>query len=319
MQALNFSSLLFLVTIAAVDAFGGHSTRIAAENGILAFPGPDYRQAGAFETEHTEGVTKVSSGNCTMRYHRYTPMITKHKGSRVMLLHGFTRSGRNMANYAEHLASWGYEVIAPDLCFSTVQTADHVKNAKNAIELNAELGGGPVIYMGFSAGGISAFLVAADDENAVGNVGLDAVDTFNDAGKTGAVTKINSKTTLNEMGIFSYGLVSDPSSCNAFGNFFRQTYRDLETRAEAVSVVGTNHCDYESNSVYKACTALCARRSPVTVNDARPVVQGLFTAAVLALDGNNNAHKQWWESGGTYWDNINDTTFVLDPYDPAPI
>jgi hypothetical protein len=53
----------------------------------------------------------------------------------VILTHGWMRNNDQMVGWARHLASWGFEVVAPNLCHATVFDTDHEANARDLTAL----------------------------------------------------------------------------------------------------------------------------------------------------------------------------------------
>jgi dienelactone hydrolase len=212
----------------------------------------------------------------------------------VVLAHGFVRTQSNMAGWADHLASWGVEVATPDLCHSSFSDADHAANAEEMIALAAALGGNEVIYAGQSAGGLSALIAAADDPNAIAAVGLDATDS-SDLG----VQRVT------EASVPFYGLVGEPSTCNAESNGV--AIYEAAPDATAVRVTEADHCDFEDVTDV-LCTAICpgtnAQYSDEAIHDA---ILGLLTAAVLEGASGGDGLTRWWLPGGEDYEALTST------------
>ena len=119
----------------------------------------DFSQRGPFSVtvgDHTANVT-----NCpNMSYQIYTPNDANPPV--VILGHGFARGPSVMAGWAEHLASWGVEVLHPSLChYNVFNGVDHEMNGRNMNELVMIHGTADVVYAGHSAGGLAAIIAAA--------------------------------------------------------------------------------------------------------------------------------------------------------------
>ena len=131
----------------------------------------------------------------------------------VIVAHGFSRHRHNMSGWGEHLAKEGFVVAVPDL----PAWSDHARNGRFLSELRGHLSGGEswkrridpsrVGLMGFSAGGLSSLLSAADSPSPAIWVGLDPVDRKGLGAKAAPLTKCRTVV-----------LMADPSSCNAQGN-----------------------------------------------------------------------------------------------------
>lgn len=253
-------------------------------------PGPDYGSAGGSPVGTTTGSASLGGG-CSMDYTTYTP-ASGALGVRVILAHGFTRSPSTLGDWAQLLASHGLEVVTPALCHSSFLDTDHVQNGADMVALNAALGGGDVIYMGQSAGGLSAFLAAADDAQALGVVGLDATDDFFGAGASAA----------SRVGVPAFGIVGEAGTCNSNGNFVSAYQSAPDSRI--LRVLESEHCDFESPTDW-GCTALCTVANP-TFSDAelRYAIGGLMTSAAISLAGDPAAETDWWVSGGAYFDEM---------------
>ena len=259
-------------------------------------PGPDYGTAGGRSVTTSTGSASLGGG-CTMQYTTYSPS-SGSLGVRVMLAHGFVRSPANMVDWAQLLASHGFEVVTPALCHSSFLDTDHVQNGADMVALNAALGGGDVIYAGQSAGGLSAFLAGIDDAQALGVVGLDATDDFFGAGASAA----------SRLGVPAFGIVGEAGTCNSNGNFVSvfQTAPD----STILRVMESEHCDYESPTDW-GCTAVCSVANP-TFSDAelRYAIGGLMTSAAVSLAGDPAAEADWWASGGAYFDEMSTAGMV---------
>lgn len=131
----------------------------------------------------------------------------------VIVAHGFSRNRRNMSGWGQHLAKEGFVAVVPDL----PTRADHARNGRFISELRAySLGDAPwkkhidparVGLLGFSAGGLSCLLSAAQSPDLTIWVGLDPVDR--DGLGVKAAPMVQSRAVV---------LTAEPSACNAHGN-----------------------------------------------------------------------------------------------------
>lgn len=116
---------------------------------------------------------KLKSGG-EIQYTLHSP--DKATGQRVILAHGFLRSPRTMHHLAELLAGNGIQSACIDLRHSRPWAGNHDRNARDMIALRQALGWENAAYGGFSAGGLSALLAAAEDPGCGGLLLLDPVD-----------------------------------------------------------------------------------------------------------------------------------------------
>ncbi len=221
---------------------------------------PDYSQPGPLSTS-THQDTRVTTSGCTLVS---TVVAPEQPVDRVILLHGFMRSGQNMLGWAEHLASWGLEVQVPDLCWSGL-TPNPELNAQDVLEL---AGGEPVALVGHSAGGLSALIAGASGQ-VKALVGLDPVE------QQGQDHSLLS----GQVSAPTLALFGSPGSCNAEGNgvalYLAVPGSDL------YDLVGAGHCDFESPTD-GLCEAFCAGpQSEVSDESRRQALAGLVTAWVL--------------------------------------
>jgi dienelactone hydrolase len=131
----------------------------------------------------------------------------------VIVAHGFSRHRRNMSGWGQHLASQGLVAAVPDL----PAWSDHARNGRFLSELRDYLCAGEhwkpridasrVGLMGFSAGGLSSLLCAADSPGLAIWVGLDPVDRDGMGAKVASLVRCRAVI-----------LAAEPSSCNANGN-----------------------------------------------------------------------------------------------------
>jgi hypothetical protein len=156
----------------------------------------------------------------------------------VIVAHGFSRHRHNMSGWGQHLAKEGMVAVVPEL----PTWSDHARNGRFISELRAYLlddedlkrhiDPGRVGLLGFSAGGLSSLLSAADSPGVAIWIGLDPVDLDGLGAK--AAGMVRSRAVV---------LTAEPSACNAHGNA-----RDLVLalpRHEHFAVAGAVHVDAE--------------------------------------------------------------------------
>lgn len=267
---------------------------------ITAFQEPGPYAVGV--TEDTfEGGSCSSSGpgpGAEMTYTRYLP--DGHAPvALVVVAHGLQRSRAQMAEHAAHWASWGLAVVATDLCAADVWNADAEQNAEDLVALADALGdGAPVVYVGHSMGGLSAFLAAAQDPRAIGQLGLDLVDT-EDLAATAAAGQA----------VPVYGLVGEPEFCNTDSNAVAVYAAAPDARVVRVS--GADHCDFESPTD-ALCTLACAEGTGADDRVA-DVIRGMSTAYLAWVSGEDPSGASWWSPGEAAYEELLGTGAIAVP------
>ncbi len=250
-------------------------------------PPPDYAQAGPHTVTETSGT--LATGDCSAPYTVFTPDAAP-AAPHVLLTHGFMRHQGVVADLAAHYASWGLTVGTMTLCHATILDNDADQDAADLRLLSDELGGGPVIFAGHSAGGMRSVLAAHDDPDAVAVLGLDLVDRDGQAASAAA-----------SLAVPLYGLAGESSSCNDDAN-------GLPAYAAAaglvVRVTEADHCDFESPTDI-LCTALC----PGTNNqfgdaEIQEVVRAMSTGYLLWRAGLDAAGEDYWTPGEAPYDDL---------------
>jgi len=156
----------------------------------------------------------------------------------VIVAHGFSRHRRNMSGWGGYLAAEGFVVAVPDL----PTWSDHARNARFLSELRAYLCAGEVWkgridpsrvgLMGFSAGGLSSLLSAAESPGLAIWIGLDPVDRNGMGAK--AAPRVPCRAVV---------LTAEPSPCNDRGN--ARGIIDALPRCEHIGIAGAVHVDAE--------------------------------------------------------------------------
>lgn len=248
----------------------------------------DLRQPGPHPVSTSGGQLTVSSG-CALDYYYAAPPTWSVL---VVLLHGLERSDEQMRSTAEHLASWGVAVVAPSSCDATVTDLDQAQNGRDAIELAAALGQGVVIYAGHSAGGLAAFVAAAEDANAIAYFGLDPTE-FN-----GVAESVAAAVTVP-----AYAAIGSPGVCNLNNNFL--PILDEVPQSRALRVVEADHCDFEEPTDW-VCTLACGQESNdlFSEDELRETVLGLTTAFIVWQAGLDATGESWWTPGGAGYEQL---------------
>ena len=202
-------ALAALVTAVVVACAPAPTVRVEPGSNLPAHD-PGLAAAGPSVVRSTEGRLESAYG-CVLRYEVHEPAVADpaSTAATVVLAHGFLRDLRSVRGWAAHLASHGVRTAVVSFCNATPFDGRHGRNAEDLTALARVVapGDAPVVYAGFSAGGLAAYLAAASDPRAVAYLGLDAVDS---GGLARSVAPI---------AVPALFLVAEPSRCNAGGNF----------------------------------------------------------------------------------------------------
>lgn len=191
----------------------------------------------------------------------------------VVLGHGFMRDLTAMRGWARVWSARGMRTVVVGFCNSSLFNGRHDRNAADlvAVATHIEPGDAPIVYAGYSAGGLSALLAAHDDPRAVAYLGLDPVDSG------GLATTVDR---LRMPALFLYGA---PSRCNADANMV-PVMPEADVRL-ALRVPFASHCDFEL-PYDTACERLCGSVEPEqTAREVRTTIRALATAWVTAQIG----------------------------------
>jgi pimeloyl-ACP methyl ester carboxylesterase len=227
---------------------------------------PVRAEAGDRSWTVAEGALRSVDG-CTVAYEVFEPADPAPVA--VVWTHGFLRDGRSMRGWGELAASHGLRSVVVSTCASTPFSGRHDRNADDLRALATAVLGpdAPVVYAGFSAGGLASLLAAADDPRAAGVLGLDAVDSGGLA--TGA-------TDLGAQALFLFG---DPSSCNAQSNL--RSVAERIVNARVVALAFATHGDFELPHD-PLVDRLCGRAEPAAFREAlRAAIRGLAIGWLL--------------------------------------
>ena len=199
----------------------------------------------AFAAAAIDGHLTGSRG-CTVNYQIYEP-DRPTASPPIILTHGFMRNLHTLTGWGTQLSARGFRVVLMSLCNSSWLSGRHQANANDLVAARQHLGFNAVIYGGFSAGGLSAYIAALNDPSSAGYIGLDAVDSGNLA--------LNSPAPLQVPALF----VTAPASvCNADGNF-EQVMSSLPSH-DTVALTQANHCAFEMPND-RRCNWICGRLS----------------------------------------------------------
>lgn len=204
---------------------------------------------------------------CTVAFEHYVPEAGP-AGGLAVLAHGFMRDLESMRDWAKLWASHGVQTVVVSFCNSGWFDGHHDRNAADLLAIAGRLAaaGDPVLYAGFSAGGLSALLAAAQDTRAVAYLGLDPVDSG------GLATSIDR---LAVPGLYLFG---EDSRCNAESNMLRVMPAGPRI---ALRIPYAAHCSFEHPSD-EACRRLCGYVDEPGGSTVRQTIRGLATGWVVA-------------------------------------
>ncbi len=235
-----------------------------------------------------------------MAFTRFTPTGGAH-GPLVMLAHGLEREKERMADWGAHLASWGLDVVTPDLCQSGILDLDQEQNALDMVELVASLAVEEVLYAGHSAGGLAAFVATGVDPIAVGMLGLDPTEWLGLGGEYAALVEVP-----------AYGILGDPGPCNLSNNFL-DLYDELG-EGRALRLTEADHCDFERPTDW-VCTVPCGTSSNDLFSDEeiQETLMGLVTGFLVWQAGVDPEGEMWWSPGGVGYQALLSTGAISEP------
>ncbi len=253
-------------------------------------PPSDLRAAGPHAVALSTGSLAVSG--CTLDYDRYAPQGGT-EGPLVVLAHGLECSRDQMAGVAQHWASWGLDVVAPDLCHSTAFDLDQQQNGEHMVELAQGLGSSSTLYAGHSAGGLASLVAAAEDSAALGQLGLDPTEWMG----IGAVAAAS-------VDLPAYALLAEWSTCNGYNNAL-PLYAGI-SQGRVLKLSHADHCDLQSPNDCAACSLLCGVSQSDVFSDDEILTHslGLSTAFLLWRAGLDSSASPWWEPGGIFYEEL---------------
>ena len=184
-----------------------NTTRVTFEEPLQARSGLESVLAGQGPVAFTvEKGSHAGLYGCTVTYEVYRPAEPR-TGTLVVLGHGFASNLKAMRGWAARWASFGVPTAVLSFCNTTVFAGRHDRNAEDMVALARALHDGPVLYAGFSAGGLAAYLASGSDPRASACLGLDAADSGGLA--------LAKKADFRVPALF---LMGEPSACNAKNN-----------------------------------------------------------------------------------------------------
>ena len=223
----------------------------------------------------------TSVAGCEMGYQVRRPASGDER-TVAIIAHGFMRNGTYMAGWAEAIAGAGITAVTVDLCASSSGEGRRSDDGADLVALRRALGAHDAIYVGVSAGGLSALYAASLD--AEGTRGVLLLDPVNAGGQARrAAGKVRAPVAA---------LVAKAQVCNAWRNIDGA----LETLADAtvVRVPHASHCDFEWPSD-RFCRVACLDTHGGRDRErAEQRIRGLGVAFVRAVaEGQPDALPRW--------------------------
>ena len=237
-------------------------------------------EAGSFESAY----------GCTVEYEYYEPTERPAEAAGsdlarggaepglVVLGHGFLRDLESTRGWAEVWAGRGIRTVVVSFCNSSLFDGRHQRNADDLVAAGEFIAPGevPIVYAGFSAGGLSALLAAGSDPRTTAYLGLDPVDSAELAA------------TVDRLRVPALYLYGAPSSCNAENNMIGSM---PEGRRIALRVPYSTHCDFEFPTD-AGCARFCGSVEAPVEGEIRATIRALATAWVeLQLGASRAAHE----------------------------
>jgi pimeloyl-ACP methyl ester carboxylesterase len=242
---------------------------------------PDFSQDGPHNVTSFTGETKVEA-DCTLEWTGYTaegvdsPVL-------VVLTHGFARGKAQMDGWAKIWASWGLDVVAPQMCHLSAWDTQHEQNGHDLVDLAEDLNQDrPVIYVGHSAGGLASTLAAEEDMNAIGVLGLDPVDADN-LGRTAAP----------KLSVPMGALMGISGQCNSDQNGTK--IANLAAQGSALAIVEADHCDFENPTDWLCEVACDNQAAKQSAEEIMRTIQVLSTAWLTSQAGIYPTASRWWD------------------------
>ncbi|MEC9308253.1 MAG: hypothetical protein VX966_01945 [Chloroflexota bacterium] len=258
-------------------------------------PLTDFLQVGPYSVSAESRTASVT--NCSnMSYSIYSPDGTTNPPT-VILGHGFARGADVMNGWANHLSSWGVEVLLPTLChYNVFAGVDHEMNGQNMKELVDLHGATNAVYAGHSAGGLAAIIAASQDSSAAGVVGLDTTDTEDVPG----VEDYIGLSYAPSVNCPAYALIGEPSTCNSNNNglgLFR-----MMSDYSVIKINSADHCDFENPTDF-VCELSCENSTAIFEDsEISEAIITLGTAAIISLAGiSEDGERVWSEEGLENW------------------
>jgi len=257
----------------------------------------NYSESGPYEVTSFSNSITVTNGEI-LDYTIFRPEEVQ-SSAHVLMVHGFSRNMSVLADLAQHYAGWGITAVTMDLIHSSIFENDPLQDVMDLGVLSAHLSdGGPIIYAGHSSGAMRAIASAVYDSNAIAILGLDLTDGAYE--QTGG--DFLALSNVPSLSIPLWGLLAEPTDCNAYGNGLDVYYES--NHGNAISITEADHCDFESPTDF-LCTFLCQGSNDLYSEDEiNDVILNLSTSYLLHHSGIEIDATSMWMPGSDYYEDL---------------
>lgn len=229
----------------------------------------DPNQPGPYQVTK-ETMTISRPGINSMETDIYYPSVLNSSTPVVILLHGFQHNKEGQSGNAEHLSSWGFITVVPNLKYNLLEPnpEEREMDVKGILDYIQEQNSDPssvfsqaelekIGIAGHSAGGLTAVMLTAHDLRIKSLVGLDAVLS---GGMPGSDLSWDPRQEGHLISVPSAFLLAPPQTCNNDhdGGILAYDYVSSESKAKYTLVDG-NHCDFMNADEFpnSLCYSLC--------------------------------------------------------------
>jgi pimeloyl-ACP methyl ester carboxylesterase len=218
----------------------------------------------------------------------------------VVLTHGFQLSPADYASYGEHLASWGYVAVLPQMPGTLLDPATHVElrallvGVLDWIEAVAADAAGPlegradadaIGLAGHSMGGKISFLTASSDARPRAVFGIDPVDAAGGPGQSPSPAYPSVTPELMPLVVVPIAVVGETTNatgglggaCAPEADNFQQYFQHATSPALQIEVLGANHMSFLDDPMCGLACVAC----PAGTDDpalTRRITQGHMIA-----------------------------------------
>ena len=257
----------------------------------------DYSESGPYEVTSFSNSITVTNGEI-LDYTIFRPEEIQ-SSAHVLMVHGFSRNMSVLADLAQHYAGWGITSVTMDLIHSSIFENDPLQDVMDLGVLSAHLSNGdPIIYAGHSSGAMRAIASAVYDSNAIAILGLDLTDGAYE--QTGG--DFLALSNVPSLSIPLWGLLAEPSDCNAYGNGLDVYFES--NHSNAISITEADHCDFELPTNF-LCTLFCQGSNDLfSEEEINNVILNLSTAYLLHHSGIQDDAISMWMPGNDYYEGL---------------
>jgi len=278
---------------------GADTIRIEEGDDVSALLPPDPELPGPFSCTQGDFALPVGKGATKIPLHFSVP-DGEGPFPVVVFIHGFSLKGSSYGLLRQHLCSWGYVAILPDMPGTMFSPATHLQLAQytremldwveeaggNAAEpLKAKADSSRIGLSGHSMGGKIAMLVASQDSRVKASFTLDAVDSGAPSGDLAdypSVTPELMPKILIPLGLLGETLDSVPLdgmalACAPAEQNFEQYYVNAVSPAIRIEMVGAGHMQFLDNSDCGIACSFC-QKPLVDASEVRSLSHGYLVA-----------------------------------------